>query len=187
MFGINFSTGQNHSYTVRTPITRLQPGDDAQARTSEALDQLVAYPTPGPTSPATVAGTPNKIPMLGTVKSTYHPGSGTVTNEALQGHLLYPGTVGGKIVRDGDVLYAERTGTGTGALARTNEFVAKPFWNFFDRRIANALNPQYVASQRQVSVDTMFHADPSDPEATMQAATRGFNLSSALHKHYIGS
>lgn len=188
MFGINFfNRGTDHHYVARTPLTRIQPGEDPELRTQEAFEQLVSLPAPGPTAPATAEGTLNRIPGLGSVISTVNREAGTVTNEAQPGHLLYPGTVTSSIVREGDVVYAQRVGTGTGALGRLNEQVSTPFWNLVDERIARRMNPEYVSASSQAVADAMLSADPSDPESTFRGAMQGFHLVGELRNHYLGS
>lgn len=65
----------------------------------------------------------------------------TIVNSTMPDHLLHPGNVFRKIVRDGDDLYVVTQGYGTGILPRANEVGSHHLWSRVDDEIFKELNP----------------------------------------------
>jgi hypothetical protein len=178
----------SHQYQVHTPIARLQPSHDREARLHEAEQYQASAPTPGSSSlPATPAGTRNRIPWLGTVTSTHHAEPHRVVNVTHDDHLLHPGTVSGHIEERDGVIYSVRTGEGSGRFPSLNNWFSPLVWNAADHRLAERMNPRYAEERSRISWDVMMHADPSDPDATTFFALRGVQQTAQLRRYYVGA
>ena len=126
-----------HYYSTRTWVGSTSNGVTPQ----EAFDSLSRHATPFQSRPS-VDGGKVSIPGLGTVRQLVDPDRLTIVNTTEPDHLLYPGNVHRSIVQDGDDLYVETRGYGTGILPGANEHAAPLGWNYEDGKIFRELNPQ---------------------------------------------
>jgi hypothetical protein len=78
---------------------------------------------------------PQTIPVLGPVVRSVDPSNCSITNTTLPGHLLYPGQVTRSVVNDNGMISIVTDGTGDGALAGPNDWLAYPVWSTVDGNI----------------------------------------------------
>lgn len=89
------------------------------------------------------------IPGLGKVKHFVFPEQMTIVNTTLPGHLLHSGNVFRRVVQDGDDIYIETEGYGTGLFPRSNERAASGLWEQVDQSIRRWVNSLVPTSYRE--------------------------------------
>jgi hypothetical protein len=113
------------------------------------------------------------IPLLGPVRQHVDPDRLTIVNTTEPGHLLYPGNVFRKIVREGNDLYVVTEGYGTGMYPGVNERFAPWGWSEPDGEMRVELNNQirgYPMDEMNVVAGTSATrlAPEAPPAATSQ-------------------
>lgn len=130
-------TGPHH-YLARSWIGHASDGITPR----QAFDPLLRHATPLQRGVAE-DGKTTAIPILGTVRHRVDPDRLTVVNTTEPDHWLDPGEVRRSIIQDGDDLYVQSDGDGTGIFPDLNEFFAKWWvWPYVDNDIRHELNPQ---------------------------------------------
>jgi hypothetical protein len=139
-------------------------GNVKQGVTPErAFDVLRDYAAPNQLRPVmnsgdvsdarlTVAGIP--FWSFGNVEHHVFPEALTIVNTTLPGHMLYPGNVFRSIVRDGDDVYVETRGYGTGRFKKAEEEYGPDFWKYFDEQMRDRLNSPSVPTYNDAFLNT---------------------------------
>ncbi|RMG71273.1 MAG: hypothetical protein D6722_07180 [Bacteroidetes bacterium] len=133
-----------HRYAVLTP---LGPGDSTHARAlfahMMAEKQLVApvlKPYRGPVAPCDTVevriGPTRHNPILMVVDTAHR----AFINQALPGHILYPGWVRREVILQEGVLHIRTTSEGSGRLPRLDERMGPRYWRKLDVRIKRTLD-----------------------------------------------
>jgi len=155
---------ENGPHYYGPPAARTRLGNVKQGVTPErAFDVLRDYAAPnqlrrvmnsGDVSDArlTVAGIP--VWSLGNIEHHVFPEALTIVNTTLPGHMLYPGNVFRSIVRDGDDVYVETRGYGTGPLKDLTERAGPGFWRRIDEEMRDRLNAPSVPTYRDAFLNT---------------------------------
>src|SRR3954467_9883855 len=135
-FDIPIPTGP-HFYRTRTLVGRVSDG----ITPTQAMQALLRHATPFQSKIAE-DGKTTDIPILGAVRHRIDPERRMVVNTTERGHWLAPGNVHRSIVQDGDDIYVQSDGYGTGSFPEMNAHLAKRVWPIVDDNIRRELMEQ---------------------------------------------
>ena len=131
-----------HFYRTRTLVGRVSDG----ITLTQAMQALLRHATPFQSKVAE-DGKTTDIPILGAVRHRIDPERRMVVNTTEPGHWLDPGNVHRSIVQDGDDIYVQSDGYGTGSFPEINAHLAKRVWSFVDDDIRRELMEQKSVSR----------------------------------------
>ncbi|WP_315756136.1 MULTISPECIES: hypothetical protein [unclassified Bradyrhizobium] len=132
-----------HFYRTKTWVGRASDG----ITPTQAMQALLRHATPLQRRVAE-DGKTTDIPILGSVRHRVDPERRMVVNTTEPGHWLDPGNVHRSIVQDGDDIYVQSDGYGTGSFPEINKRLAEFLWPLVDEDIRRELIEQDLASRR---------------------------------------
>jgi len=131
--------GVPHSYVVTDPI--CSTSDSPSCTRENVYSRLRLFPTTVPEVQPVNTCDVTYIPGVGNVIFYVNPSNLSVTNVTLPNHLLYPGQVIRAVIQEGDTIFIQTTGTGTGRWPELNGVAAAVFvWPIADGLIAAPYN-----------------------------------------------
>lgn len=133
------STGKSHYYRVDSYICSTSSANCTQENVFTALRLA---PAPGVTLSSPITdGDVNDVFPFGPIVTYVNPSSLSIQNVTLPRHNLHPGQVDRQVSLATEGIFVVSVGTGTGPLARLNEFFSPDVWN------TNAFVIQVIVSQ----------------------------------------
>jgi hypothetical protein len=156
-----------HYYPVRTWVGSKSAGVTPQ----QAFESLSRHATPFQSKTSVDDGIVD-IPGLGPVRQLVDPDRLTIVNRTEPGHILYPGNVFRSIVQDGDDLYVQTHGYGTGIFPWLNEEAAPVVWREPDLMIRAELNNRTPSGYPMDEMNTVAGIGGYQPAARQQTPTR---------------
>jgi hypothetical protein len=180
--GTEVTVNGPHYYSTRTWVGRPSDGITPQ----QAFEALSRHATPFQQGSSINDGTID-IPGFGKVHQLVDPDRLNIVNTTMPGHVFYPGNVHRSIIQDGDNLYVETRGYGTGLFPRLNEFFAPWVWEHEDRKVLDELKqrPESTLSPDGTgSLRTPQPAAPSPPQSSGNPASSPPPLNDDLRDLY---
>lgn len=161
-----------HFYRTKTWVGAVSNGTTL----AQALQALLRHATPLQNGVAQ-DGKTTDIPILGAVRHRVDPERRMVVNTTEPGHWLDPGNVHRSIVQEGDDIYVQSDGYGTGSFPGINARLAEFLWPLVDDDIRRdlmkqALDSRSGSSSSQNVFDLRFPENMRGSAESVPAATK---------------